>query len=206
MPQNRLIRHHLFDRLFHWLLAISIFILLFTGLLPQFDVDFNWVELHWITGIVLTVLVAIHIVRSVFWKKLISIWFTRQDFSLAKGGKYSLEQKLMHNFITVLTLAVIVTGILMMVRLDTPFWERDPYWLEADTWGYIYVIHGLLALIFVSTIMLHIYFSLRPEKRQYLRAMIKGWISREEYLDAHDPELWQGEFTTENEKNTSDSI
>ena len=63
MPQNRLIRHHLFDRLFHWLLAISIFILLFTGLLPQFDIDFNWVELHWITGIVLTVLVAIHIVR-----------------------------------------------------------------------------------------------------------------------------------------------
>ncbi|MDG2174681.1 MAG: cytochrome b/b6 domain-containing protein [Gammaproteobacteria bacterium] len=206
MPQNRLIRHHLVDRLFHWLLAISIFILLFTGLLPQFDVDFNWVELHWITGIVLTVLVAIHSVRSVFWKKLISIWFTRQDFSLAKGGKYSLEQKLMHNFITVLTLAVIVTGILMMVRLDTPFWERDPYRLEAETWGYIYVIHGLLALIFVSTIMLHIYFSLRPEKRQYLRAMIKGWISREEYLDAHDPELWQGEFTAENDKNTSDQI
>lgn len=206
MPQNRLIRHHLVDRLFHWLLAISIFILLFTGLLPQFDVDFNWVELHWITGIVLTVLVAIHSVRSVFWKKLISIWFTRQDFSLAKGGKYSLEQKSMHNFITVLTLAVIVTGILMMVRLDTPFWERDPYRLEAETWGYIYVIHGLLALIFVSTIMLHIYFSLRPEKRQYLRAMIKGWISREEYLDAHDPELWQGEFTAENDKNTSDQI
>ena len=36
----------------------------------------------------------------------------------------------------------------------------------------------------------HVYFAIRPEKRWQTRSMIKGWITREEYLQHHDPSLW----------------
>lgn len=39
--------------------------------------------------------------------------------------------------------------------------------------------------------MTHIYFALRPEKALYLRAMISGWITREEFSRRHDPERWR---------------
>jgi cytochrome b subunit of formate dehydrogenase len=192
MNHTRIIRHKLVDRLFHWFFAISILVLLFSGLLPVFGFNASLIVIHWLTGIVLTVLLLIHIVRSVFWKKLSRMWFSRTDIDLKRNrsGKYSLAQKLMHQFISLLTVAGIITGIVMMIRIDTPLFERDPYWLNAETWGLVYFIHGLVALLFVSTLMLHIYFSLRPESRMYLRSMFKGWITKEEYSQKHDAELW----------------
>ena len=97
----------------------------------------------------------------------------------------------MHLSFMVLTLIAIGTGLIMMVKIDTPLWIRDPYWLDSTTWGWIYVAHGIATLIFVSTVMLHIYFALRPEKLLYTRAMIWGWITREEYNEHHDSERWQ---------------
>ncbi len=40
-------------------------------------------------------------------------------------------------------------------------------------------------------IMAHVYFAVRPEKWWMTRSMIKGWITREEYLEHYDPELWK---------------
>ena len=195
MQQTKIIRHKLIDRLFHWLLACAILILLFSGLLPAYGFNASLIVIHWIVGLVLAAILLIHIIRSVFWKSLKSIWFSRTDISLihAKSGKYSLEQKLMHQFISLLTVAGIITGIIMMIRIDTPFFERDPYWLNAETWGLVYFIHGLVALCFVSAIMLHIYFALRPENRMYLRSIFKGWITEEEYSKKHNADLWPKE-------------
>ena len=137
MNQTKVIRHKLIDRLFHWVFAISILTLLISGLLPVFGFNASLIVIHWLTGTVLTVLLLIHICRSVFWKKLSRIWFSRtdMDFKRSKQGKYSLAQKLMHQFISLLTVAGMITGIIMMIRIDTPFFERDPYWLNADDLG-----------------------------------------------------------------------
>ncbi len=107
-----------------------------------------------------------------------------------KPGKYSVPHKLLHHVITVIVLTALVTGLLMMVKIDTPFWERDPYWLMQDTWGLIYVLHDLAALCLISLILIHIYFAFRPEKLFYTRSMIKGWITDAEYQDNHDQERW----------------
>ena len=163
--------------------------LLCTGLLPQFGLQFNWVPLHWMLGTVLIVLTLIHTLRSVLVKSAASMLPGAADLR-GKPGKYSLSQKAIHNVIALVTLVGLVTGGLMTVRVDTPFWDRDPYWLSADNWGLIYVLHGLVALGMVSLVMLHVYFALRPEKRLYLRAMFKGRISRAEYLAKHDPRRW----------------
>ena len=40
-------------------------------------------------------------------------------------------------------IVVIGTGIVMMVRIDTPLWPQNAYLLTDPTWGLIYVLHGL---------------------------------------------------------------
>lgn len=79
----------------------------------------------------------------------------------------------------------------MMVKIDTPLWERDPYWLSTNAWGIIYVVHDFTSMLLVTIIMIHIYFAFRPEKRLYLRAMVLGWITRKEYMNYHDPDRWE---------------
>ncbi len=107
-----------------------------------------------------------------------------------KPGKYPLLQKLFHHGAALVVLTAVVTGGLMMVKIDTPLWARDPYWLASQTWGVIYVLHGLASLLVLALVMVHIYFAIRPEKLWITRSMIVGWIRRDEYHANHDPALW----------------
>ena len=65
---KRIPRHSLAARLFHWIMAASMFTLLFTAFLPKVGVQFDWVTYHWIAGSVLTVSIIFHIIHaSFFW-------------------------------------------------------------------------------------------------------------------------------------------
>ena len=188
-------------------MAISVLTLLATAYLPIFGVKFPWVTAHWITGVVLTAAVLIHIGWSLMWRRLRQMLYWVRDlketfmtlawfFRLRKTapdrpGKYSPAQKLIHHTFAVVVLSSIISGLLIMVKIDTPFWHRNPYWLTAKAWGYIYVVHDLASMLLVTMIMLHIYFAVRPEKRLYLRSMLLGWITREEYLSHHDQDRWE---------------
>ena len=86
----------------------------------------------------------------------------------------------MHHAMTLMVLAAVITGCFMLMKMDTPLWKRDPYTLSQATWGVIYVIHGAAAVSAITLVFLHVYFAILPEKRMYLRAMIKGWMTREE--------------------------
>ncbi len=200
-------RHDLSDRLFHWIVAVSVLVLLFTSFLPILGLKFAWVDIHWIAGLVLTALISWHVVRTLFLKRKFKIiWYgpgdLKDSFSdfkrllriemsgARKPGKYSGAQKLMHLAVSILILATIVTGLIMMVKIDTPLWQRDPYWLSDFYWGVTYLFHGIAALSLISVIMIHIYFALRPEKWMYTRSMIKGWITLEEFNDNHDKNRW----------------
>ena len=102
-----------------------------------------------------------------------------------------MAQKLIHHVFAVVVLATLVTGGLMLARIDSPWWQRNPYLLADDTWGIVYVVHGLAALLLITMVMLHVYFALRPEKLKFTRAMIRGWITRREFDEHHDPNRWQ---------------
>jgi hypothetical protein len=78
----------------------------------------------------------------------------------------------------------------MMAKVDTPWWNRNPYILSDDTWGIIYVVHGAASVALITLIMAHLYFAARPEKRWITLSMIFGWISRQRYLEHHDPLRW----------------
>jgi formate dehydrogenase subunit gamma len=202
MDPQRIIRHRGVDRLLHWIMAASVLVLLATGLLPQLGVHFDWLVLHWSAGLVLVGALLWHVVRVALRAGFAAMWPSRRDAAEwralfgappALPGKYSLAQKTMHHAVALLSLAAAITGLVMMVKIDTPLWRRNPYWLEAATWGGIYVVHGLAALCFVSVVLLHLYFALRPEKRCYLAAMLCGSMRRSDWLAHHDPALWSGE-------------
>jgi formate dehydrogenase gamma subunit len=200
-------RHTFADRVFHWVTAVCVLTLLGTAFLPILGVAFGWVTAHWISGLVLTAAVLWHTVRALFWQDLRSMWIGREDVRDAlaivrstlhrtgaapnKAGKYSFAQKLIHHVFAVVVFATLITGGLMLLRIDTPWWQRNPYVLQQSTWGIVYVLHGLAALMLVTMVMMHVYFALRPEKLLFTRAMIRGWITREEFGDHHDPKRWQ---------------
>ena len=203
---GRVTRHLATDRAFHWTMAASVLTLLGTGLLPILGIKFDWVVIHWIAGVVLSCAVSFHIVRALIWQDRGAMWIGRLDVRRAaqsirwamrrsvhapdKPGKYPLLQKLFHHGAALVVLTTIVTGGLMMVKIDTPFWARDPYWLAGQTWGVIYVLHGLCSLLVLALVMVHIYFALRPDKLWITRSMIVGWIRRDEFHANHDPALW----------------
>jgi formate dehydrogenase subunit gamma len=203
---ERIVRHRGADRLYHWLLAASVLTLLGTAFLPILGWKFAWLDAHWIAGVVLGVLVIIHIVRAFVWLDLNSMMIWPRDVAeswcavrheLGFGeppplpGKYPLMQRGYHAFIALVILALLATGGLMLSKIDTPFWHRDPYWLSQSSWGVVYVIHDLASLLVLALVMIHIYFALRPEKLWITRSMITGWITRKEYLAHHDPARWQ---------------
>jgi len=204
---GRIVRHRLPDRLIHWLAAVAVLVLLATAFLPIAGIEFGWVTIHWSAGWVLIAVVLLHILRASFWQDFRSIWIGAADLRDAlailrktlhlsdsparRPGKYSFAQKFIHLAFTIVLLAAMITGSLMMVKIDTPWWDRNPYWLGDASWGVVYVVHGLAALFLVTMVMAHVYFALRPEKWLFTRAMLAGWITREEYNRHHDPERWQ---------------
>jgi len=205
---ERVARHSLGARLFHWVMSVAMFALLLTAFLPKLGVKFAWVTYHWIAGVVLTVAVIYHLFHATFWLDFWSIWPDRQDIEDAerrvrramgqaapaprKFAKYPLENKLYHLAILFAGLSVIGTGILMMSRVDTPFFPRNPYLFGFGdmTWGWTYVLHGLAGVALVGLITVHVYFAIRPEKLFITKSMIFGWITREQYLEHHDPQRW----------------
>jgi hypothetical protein len=75
-------RHSLAARLFHWIMAASMFTLLLTAFLPKVGVQFDWVTYHWIAGTVLTVSIVFHIIHASGRYGLIkpTWWMHRKEF------------------------------------------------------------------------------------------------------------------------------
>jgi formate dehydrogenase subunit gamma len=203
----RVVRHRLIDRLYHWLMAASVLTLMGSAFLPISGFKFEWVSLHWMTGVLLAGLVLIHIVRALVWQDWRAMLPDRADIDNGlrsmrravggkaprpgKPGKYKILQKLYHLAIAILVVAIIGSGLLMLLKIDTPLWRRDPYWFDPDTWGVIYSTHGFASMALVTLVMIHIYFAVRPEEWWLTRSMFRGYVSRREYADHCDRERWR---------------
>ena len=203
---ERIVRHTGAARAFHWLMSVAMFVLLITAFFPVVGIQFAWVTIHWIAGLGLLLTVLYHIWHSIFKQDLWSMWiemkeikegtrelahfFKRSGEPGKKTGKYPLDHKLYHHAIAVVTTLAIVTGLLMMYRVDTPLWTRNPYILSDQLWGVVYVVHGVSGVALITLVMAHIYFAVRPEKWWITLSMINGFIGRKDYLEHHDPQRW----------------
>src|SRR5262249_15840326 len=116
---GRVMRHLLVDRLYHWLTAIAVLVLMATAFLPILGWKFDWLDTHWISGVLLSVLVLFHIVRALVWQD----WRSMLSIGIADGrdiwrsawhalggrgapparpGKYDPLQKLYHLGVAIL--------------------------------------------------------------------------------------------------------
>jgi cytochrome b subunit of formate dehydrogenase len=199
-------RHSLTARLFHWIMAAAMLVLLFSAFLPKVGVRFDWITWHWIAGLVLIASIIFHLFHATFFMDFWSIWPDRIDIRDAirrglrmmgkpaslpqKFAKYPFENKMYHLAIVFAGLSVAITGGFMLFRIHTPFLTRNPYLFSDMTWGMMYVLHGLAGVGLITLITAHIYFALRSEKLDITKSMIYGTMSREEFFKGHDPARW----------------
>jgi len=210
LPQQ-IERHTFMARVFHWVQAAAMFVLLFSAFLPIAGVKFAWVEWHWIAGLVLTGSIIYHIIHATFFLDFWSIWIgpkdipefkaemlrdLGQDVPGPKSGKYPLGNRLYHLAILVVGLSVSITGMVMMSRIRNPLFTRNPYLFADTTWGFTYVLHGVCGIALVGLVIAHVYFAIRPEKFWITKSMIFGWVTRRQYLEHHDPERWKARGKT----------
>ena len=214
---EKILRHSVASRLFHWVMAVSVLTLLFTAFLPIWGVKFAWVTPHWIAGLVLTAAIIFHVIHASS-KGLGLMWISQLDLNdgwlvirqvlrsaapPGKPGKNPLENKLFHHVVALATLAAIITGLIMMAKIDTAWWNRNPYLLSDDICGIIYVLHGAGSVALITLIVIHLYFAARPEKHWITLSMLRGWISRGHYVEHYDPDRWPVGISTSAESAAS---
>lgn len=203
---EKILRHAFSSRVFHWAMTVWMFVLLITAFLPVIGVKFGWVTIHWIAGVLLTLTILYHMVQATFFQDFRSMIVNREDVEAGKAelkralgkevvepekaGKYPVDHKVYHHAASIVTLVAIVTGILMMFRVDTWFWARNPYMLSDQLWGVVYVLHGLSGVGLIGLVTAHVYFAIRPEKRWITWSMVHGFITREKFAENHDPKRW----------------
>ena len=148
----RIPRHSLAARLFHWIMAASMFVLLFTAFLPKVGVQFDWVGLpldrrhcshrfpfsftsftppsSWISGPSGRI-APISKMHGIGLQRFLG----KSPALPRKFAKYPLENKLYHGVVMLTGLAVIVTGVFMMSRVRTIFFPRNPYLVQRHDLG-----------------------------------------------------------------------
>jgi cytochrome b subunit of formate dehydrogenase len=205
---ERIQRHSLAARLFHWTMAAAMLTLLFSAFVPIMDLEFDgWLTIHWIAGVVLIATIVYHIIHAIGWQDFWSMMSFGPNFfkegiatlkhvlsknapEPPKAGKYPFDHRLYHHTIVVVSLAAMITGVMMMMRIDTPFFTRDPYFISDEAVGIVFAIHGFAGVSLILLIATHIYFAIRPEKRWITWSMIRGWVDREHYAEHFDPSKW----------------
>ncbi|MXX70345.1 MAG: cytochrome b/b6 domain-containing protein [Gemmatimonadetes bacterium] len=203
---EKLQRHTVGARGFHWSMSATMFALLITAFFPVIGIQFPWVTIHWIAGVLLILTVIYHIYHVFAKQDFWTMWIDRRDVEEGKlglkaalgqsdaerprAGKYPVDQKMFHHVAMIATLGAVVTGILMMFRIDNFLLPMNTYMFSDATWGWIYVIHGVCGIGLIFLVIAHVYFAIRPEKRWMTWSMINGWIDRDRYLENHDPARW----------------
>lgn len=203
---DRVVRHSLGARIFHWVMAAAMIVLLVTAFLPIVGIQFPWVLIHWVAGLVLTASILYHVIHASVVLDFWSIWPTSEEWGESivrfrrgigqrlppprKFGKYPIENKMYHLAIVATGFAATLTGLFMLKRVPTGVLTRNPYVFGDLTWGVMYVLHGFAGVALIALTIVHVYFAVRPEKRPITKSMLLGWISREHYLDHHDPQRW----------------
>ncbi|WP_163271002.1 cytochrome b/b6 domain-containing protein [Chelativorans alearense] len=184
--RHQSVRHRFADRLFHWGMAACVILLGATAFLPILGYRFDWVPLHWTAGVALALFVLFHLFRVFFihgvWEMVPRGDDIREIGRATRGAgrealseaKYDAFQKGFHLTAATTVLVLLATGLIMLAKIDTTFWRRDPSILTDYTWGIIYVIHAAAALVLLFLFILHVYFALLPEHRSFLSAMISG--------------------------------
>lgn len=214
------------QRASHWIMAISVFLLMLSGfLIMNADVTVrtvlgaSWLLVHEVSAIVLIGYVVFHLGHVASKGTWDEMWFGRRDAEdlwvrfknlvgateeYPKQFKYPSAQKLLHWAVTGATLGLIVTGLVLLRRVQTPLWdaarEFSVLGIRFDIGGatvgemglvpWSFVLHDFLAVATLALVMGHVYFALRPREWAITRSMVTGTVSARAYAEKYSPKSW----------------
>jgi len=136
----------------------------------------------------LCIAVVLHALRAAFSRSMrhMLIWprHLREFWRGERAARHTLPQKLMHAVLGFAVLLACVTGVLLLTKAYLPGGQAG------ET---IHSLHRVSAIAILVLSVVHIVYYLLPGKRAYLRAMIRGQMTRAEAAQFHDPARWSGQ-------------
>lgn len=214
------------QRASHWIMAISVFLLMLSGFVmmnPNFTIrgiaGVSWLDIHIIFSIVFIGYFVFHIGHVAYKGTWMEMWFGRRDIEdqlvrlknfvgisdeYPRQFKYPSAQKLLHLGVAVLSIGVIVTGLVLLRRVEVPYlwgYTREFTFLGIEfglrtgdaSWGLVtwsFVLHDLAAILLVALVIGHIYFAIRPDEWPVSKSMVTGTIPVETYAEKYSPRSW----------------
>ena len=212
---DRILRQPFANRAVHWVAALSIFALFFSGFgqmpmyaryglasLPGLAWSSDYaitLVIHYIAGAVLTFIVVFHVALSLLTRRF-AIMPRRGDFKesvqiiaamLGRGEeppshKYLAEQRLAYAFIGGTTVALVLTGIVKVVK-NVEGVNLDGAWLFWTA-----MAHNVAAMLLLLGVIGHFAAFIIKENRALLPAMFDGTVDRNYAKHRHS--LWYAEI------------
>jgi len=201
---DEIVRHRFATRVIHWIVALTFFLLLFTGM-PIWSPVFGWMAaffgglevcrwLHPWVGIVFSIAsIAMFIswVSDMRLEKQDRGWLGPKVFEYLKFqgedpevGKYNGGQKLFFFAISLATLGLLLTGIVLWF----------PGWFPRALAEVSLVLHDIAFILAGMLIVAHIYLATAAEPGTF-RAMTRGTVEKA-WAKVHHPR-WYRELTGE---------
>lgn len=208
-------RHNLAIRFTHWVTALSIFVLLFTGIgqMPvykRYNVEnipgFSWssdfiitLNLHYIAAIVLVFISIYYLTYLIMTKRLDilpkkgdvkeSIQIFASMIGLApepENGKYLAEQRLAFAVTAFSILMLILTGLIKVYK-NLPGTDVSMVWIFWSA-----QLHNLFTFILLFSIIIHLLAFLIKDNRPLVASMFTGKIAKDYVARRH--KLWLAEL------------
>ncbi|MCG8706914.1 formate dehydrogenase-N subunit gamma [Brenneria sp. 4F2] len=195
--QKMILRTKFIDRICHWIVVISFFLVALSGIALFFP-TLQWLTqtfgtpqmgriMHPFFGILIVICLVPMFIRFVGHNipKLNDIpWFLNiievlkgNEHEVADVGKYNPGQKMMFWSIMGLTLVLLVTGVIMW----RPYFA---HFFPIDVVRYAILIHAAAAIVLIHAILIHMYMAFWVKGS--IKGMIEGKVS-ERWAKKHHP-------------------
>lgn len=191
-------------RIFHWVMAGTVIVLVLTGLLfhtktALFQAPFRTVRLlHGAAGIILTINILVHIYYYLVTRRYPEIVLNRDDLSNLKAffqyylylrpdhpnfGRYNPGQKLIYDSWAVVCILSALAGFTLMFPDETTRLQRWFGGLQM-----LRLFKYVIAIWFLVTIPVHIYLVVTEDPAK-LQAIVTGYVNEESEPPANAPKL-----------------
>lgn len=200
---TKIVRHRIPARLSHWLVAISFFLTMFTGVAFFFP-DFAWLTevlgtpqlaraIHPFTGLVM--FFAFIFLCSIYWhhnipekndirwlKGIVEI-LKGNEHDVAYNGKYNLGQKMLFWTLILAMFVLLVTGVIMWRQFFSMYFSIPVLRIAI-------LLHSFSAFMLFTGILVHMYMAFWVKGS--ITSIVEGWVTVR-WAKMHHPKWYRQE-------------
>jgi formate dehydrogenase gamma subunit len=196
-------RYEIGARLYHWGNTLVVLGLASSGVAlfsPGSLRRSSWLLLHEVFAVLFVLALTLHIVVAPRRGEGRSMWFDSQDVrdlrliaanflgrtrEYPAFGKYDPWQKIYHACLTLLTAALIFSGIYMFISAEA--WATFTHsWMRV-----IRLVHDVGSFVFIAILIGHVYFGIIRVNWPRLVSMATGYLRGSSFNFYHDAARWR---------------